>query len=122
MDGKALANLAPAKARFVIYQDDAEMTRQAADHDFLAKLASAGGGRFHQAEDLRTFLKDLASMPLPQGKQKAKLWPDWRRHPADRSAAAQLAALASSGILPCFLVFVFLLGLEWLLRRLWGLV
>src|SRR5207253_10509270 len=122
VDGKPLENLAPARARFVIYQDDAEMTRQAADHEFLTKLASAGGGRFHQAEDLKTFLKDLASIPLPQGKQKAKLWPDWRRHPQSRSPGDQLAALADSGILVCFLLFVSLLCLEWFLRRFWGLV
>jgi hypothetical protein len=121
-DGKPLDNLAPAKARFVIYQDDAEMTRQAADHDFLAKLASAGGGKFHQADELRSFLKELTSMPLPQGKQKARLWPDWRRHPASSSAGDQFLALAGSGILVCFLFFVLVLCLEWLLRRLWGLV
>ncbi|HEV3448186.1 MAG TPA: glutamine amidotransferase [Gemmataceae bacterium] len=121
-DGKPLDNLAPAKARFVIYQDDAEMTRQAADHDFLAKLASAGGGKFHQADELRSFLKELTSMPLPQGKQKARLWPDWRRHPASNSAGDQFLALAGSGILLCFLFFVLVLCLEWLLRRVWGLV
>jgi hypothetical protein len=122
VDGKPLDNLPPAKARFVIYQDDAEMTRQAADHEFLTKLAGMGGGKFHQAEELKTFLKDLTSMPLPQGKQKAKLWPDWRRHPPSRAAGDQVAALASSGLLFCFILFVALLCLEWFLRRLWGLV
>jgi len=98
------------------------MTRQAADHDFLAKLPGAGGGKFHQADELKAFLKDMASLPLPQGKQKAKLWPDWRRHPQSSSAGDQFAALAGSGILVCFLFFVLVLCLEWLLRRLWGLV
>src|SRR5262249_11556723 len=46
VDGKELKDLPPAKARFLIYQDDAEMSRQAADHDFLIKLANAGGGKF----------------------------------------------------------------------------
>src|SRR5262249_28731230 len=88
-DGKVLDNLQPAKARCVVYQDDAEMARQAADHEFLAKLASAGGGKLHQPEELKAFLRELMTMPLPQGKQKAKLWPDWRRNPPSRSASDQ---------------------------------
>src|SRR5262249_40198679 len=96
-DGKPLENLAPAKVRFLVYHDEAEMARQAADHDFLAKLASAGGGKFHHAEDLKVFLKELATQPLPQAKPKPKLWPDWRRSPPSRSANDQLATLANSG-------------------------
>ena len=59
---------------------------------------------------------------IDQGKQKAKLWPDWRRHPPSRAAGDQFAALAGSGLLFCFMLFVALLCLEWFLRRLWGLV
>jgi uncharacterized membrane protein len=121
-DGKALENLPPAQARFVVYQDEAEMSRQAADHEFLNKLANAGGGKFHMAEDLKTFLKDLVTQPLPQNKPKSKLWPDWRRTPPSRTAGDQAAALAGSGILACFLLFVVVLCLEWFLRRYWGLV
>jgi uncharacterized membrane protein len=121
-DGRKLENLAPAKARFVVYQDDAEMARQAADHEFLAKLANASGGKSHQADELKTFLRELASQALPQGKAKAKLWPDWRRTPPSRSAGDQFTTLATSGILWCFLLFVLVLCLEWFLRRLWGLV
>jgi uncharacterized membrane protein len=121
-DGKPLENLAPARVRFLVYQDEAEMARQAADHDFLEKLANAGGGKFHLAEDLKTFLKDLAEQPLPQAKPKAKLWPDWRRTPPSRSAGDQAVALAGSGILASYLLFVVLLCLEWFLRRYWGLV
>jgi uncharacterized membrane protein len=122
VDGKVLDNLTPAKARFVVYQDETEMTRQAADHEFLTRLANAGGGKFHQAEDLRQFLKDLESQTLPQNKPKAHLWPDWRRNPPSRTVNDQLGALASSGILACFMLFVGLLCLEWFLRRSWGLV
>jgi uncharacterized membrane protein len=121
-DGKPLENLPEAKVRFLVYQDEAEMARQAADHDFLAKLANAGGGKFHQAEDLKVFLKDLATQPLPQAKPKPKLWPDWRRAPPSKSANDQFAALAGSGILACFLLFVCVLCLEWFFRRHWGLV
>ncbi|HLJ91566.1 MAG TPA: glutamine amidotransferase [Gemmataceae bacterium] len=122
VDGKPIENLAPAKARFMIYQDEAEMARQAADHDFLTKLANAGGGKVHQAEDLRQFLKDLGAQPTPQNRPKAQLWPDWRRNPPSQALNDQLASLASSGILACFMLFVSLLCLEWFLRRYWGLV
>jgi uncharacterized membrane protein len=122
VDGKALENLPPARARFVIYQDEAEMSRQAADHEFLAKLASAGGGKLHQAEDLRQFLKELETQPQAQNRPKAHLWPDWRRNPPSRAVHDQLDALVSSGILACFMLFVGLLCLEWFLRRRWGLV
>jgi uncharacterized membrane protein len=121
-DGKPLENLQPARARFVVYQDEAEMARQAADHEFLNKLANAGGGKFHQPEELKQFLKELAGTALPQNKTKAKLWPEWRRNPPTRSLPDQLAALTTSGILACFVLFVALLCLEWLLRRYWGLV
>lgn len=122
VDGKPLENLAPAKARFVVYQDEAEMSRQAADHEFLTRLANAGGGKFHQAEELRQFLKDLETQTLPQNKPKAHLWPDWRRNPPSRAVSDQVTALVSSGILACFMLFVSLLCLEWFLRRYWGLV
>ena len=122
VDGKPLDNLPPAKARFVIYQDEAEMSRQAADHDFLSKLANAGGGKFHQAEELTSFLKELETESLPQNKSKAQVWPDWRRNPPSRAVNDQMMALASSGILGCFVLFVVLLCLEWFLRRWWGLV
>src|SRR5262249_4345389 len=103
-DGKPLTDLPSANARFFVYQDDAEMSRQAADHEFLNKLAAAGGGKLHSPEDLKPFLKELANLPLPQGKPKARLWPDWRRQPPPtRSVEDQWTALAGSGILPCFL-------------------
>jgi uncharacterized membrane protein len=122
VDGKPLENLPLAKARFVVYQDEAEMTRQAADHEFLTRLANAGGGRFHQAEDFRQFLQELETQPLPQSRPKAHVWPDWRRNPPSRALDDQFTALTSSGILACFMLFVSLLCLEWFLRRYWGLV
>jgi hypothetical protein len=121
-DGKPLVDLPPAKAHFLVFQDDAEMARQGADHEFLEKLAAAGGGSFHQAVDLPMFLKDLAAQSTPQTRIKARPWPDWRKTPSSRSGSAQLAALTGSGILFCFLLFVTLLCAEWFLRRIWGLV
>jgi hypothetical protein len=121
-DGKPLVDLPPAQARFLVFQDDAEMARQGADHEFLEKLAAAGGGSFHQAVDLPMFLKDLAAQPAPQTRVKAHLWPEWRKTPSSRTGSAQLSALTGSGILICFLLFVTFLCVEWFLRRIWGLV
>jgi uncharacterized membrane protein len=111
-----------ATARFLIYQDEAEMARPAADHEFLTRLAQAGGGTFHRAEELPRFLEELRALPPPQSRPKAKLWPDWRRSPPSSSVRDQVAALAGSGILLAFVLFVGLLSVEWGLRRYWGLV
>lgn len=99
-----------AKARFLVFQDTAELSRQAADHNFLAKVAGAGGGKAYRLEELPKFLQDLRDAPLPAGKAQLKLYPDWRRG-------------ETTGFLPGFLLaFVALLCLEWFLRRSWGLV
>ncbi|MFL5331193.1 MAG: glutamine amidotransferase [Gemmataceae bacterium] len=99
-----------AKARFLVYQDDTELLRPAADHQFLARIAAAGDGRAYVAEDLPKFLADLPSQPLPNGGAKVTYIPDWRSN--------------HLGPFPPLLygVFVVLLGLEWGLRRFWGLV
>jgi uncharacterized membrane protein len=101
-----------ASARFLVYQDDAEMTRRAADHEFLKRLAAAGGGRFHAGDEteLARYLRELPSQPLAGWHPRASLWPDWRR--------SSLSAFP-----PAFLVvFVALVSLEWFLRRRWGMV
>jgi uncharacterized membrane protein len=99
-----------AAARFLVYQDDAEMVRRAADHEFLAKLANSGGGKLHKPEDLTNFLKELLKTPLPQARPKTEMWPDWRRNSLSPFRVFFLLA------------FSFVLCLEWLLRRYWGLV
>lgn len=99
-----------ATARFVVYQDDTELLRQAADHDLMQRLAAAGGGEFHRADELGQYLEKLRNQPLPGARQKPRLYPDWRSPKLD-------------GWLPgVFLAFVAVLGLEWGLRRAWGLV
>jgi uncharacterized membrane protein len=107
-DGKDITG--KATARFLVYEDDAEMRQRAANHDFLKSLASAGGGEFHQPDDLVAFLSQLQSQPLPHSFAKADLWPDWRRNQT------------SGFLVGFFLLFVTVLSLEWLLRRRWGLV
>jgi uncharacterized membrane protein len=121
-DGSPLENLPESRVRFIVYQDEAELARQAADHEFLDKLAYAGGGKMHSPEELKQFLKELVSTPLAQSLAKTRLWPDWKRRPASAGGPDQLRALAGSGILACYLLFVALVCTEWFLRRYWGLV
>ncbi|MBX9627086.1 MAG: hypothetical protein K2X82_25010 [Gemmataceae bacterium] len=98
-------------ARFLAYPDVSdEMLRVGADPKFLERVASAGGGRALRLEDLPGFLRELRDQPLSNLKPKPKYRPDWRRN-------------HSGGFLPGWLVvFVTLLGVEWGLRRYWGMV
>ena len=98
-------------ARFLAFPDVSdEMLRVAADPKFMERLATAGGGRALRLEDLPGFLRELRDQPLSTLKPKPKYRPDWRRN-------------HSGGFLPAWLVvFVTLLGVEWGLRRYWGMV
>ncbi|OWK45038.1 Threonine dehydrogenase [Fimbriiglobus ruber] len=100
-----------ASARFLAYPEASdEMLRKAANPETLKRIATAGGGQFYRLEDLPTFLKDLKAQPLEAVKPRPRYIPDWRRD-------------HSKGFLPGWLVvFVTLLGTEWALRRLWGMV
>jgi hypothetical protein len=99
-----------ATARFIAYPETSdELLRAAADHDFLEKLAKASNGRAYRLDDLPTVLKELKSQPIVTVKPKPRFVPDWRRN-------------QSGGFLTGWLVlFVLLLGVEWGLRRKWGL-
>jgi uncharacterized membrane protein len=99
-----------ASAHFLVYDEDIEMRRRAADHDFLKKLATAGGGDFHRVEELPSFLRRLQSENLARNKPKLLLRPDWRT--TGRSSFLTLF----------FVLFVTALSLEWFLRRRWGMV
>lgn len=98
-------------ARFIAFPDISdEMLRVGAAPDFMEKLAAASGGKALRLEDLPDFLKELKGQTLESWKPKPRYVPDWRRN-------------HSHGFLPGWLVvFVTLLGLEWGLRRLWGMV
>jgi uncharacterized membrane protein len=108
-EGKSIERT-EASARFIVYQDDAELLHRAADYDFLQKLANAGGGKFMKAEELPKFLRELPSRPLPQAKPKGELWPDWRTPATTPFQAAFLLA------------FIGFLSAEWVCRRWWGWV
>jgi hypothetical protein len=99
-----------ASARFIVYDEDLEMSRRAADHDFLRKLATAGGGDFHRVEELPAFLRRMQNENLARNKPKLLLRPDWRTN--SRSPFFMLF----------FALFVTLLSVEWVLRRRWGMV
>jgi uncharacterized membrane protein len=99
-----------ASAHFIVYDEDIEMTRRAADHDFLKKLASSGGGDFHRVEELPAFLRQIQNENLARIKPKLLLRPDWR------------TTARSSFLMIFFVLFVATLSLEWLLRRRWGMV
>jgi hypothetical protein len=98
-------------ARFIAYPEvSEEMLKVACDADFLRKIADASGGKALRLEDLPAFLKELKGQPLDTLKPKPRYYPDWRRN-------------HSKGFLPAWLaLFVALLGGEWALRRLWGMV
>lgn len=98
-----------AAARFLIYDEDVELTTRAANHDLLKKLATAGGGQMHRGEELRTILEEMLRRPLASDKPKLTLMPDWRT--IERSPF----------LMAFFTLFVAILSVEWLLRRKWGL-
>ncbi|MCS7045300.1 MAG: hypothetical protein NZO58_02980 [Gemmataceae bacterium] len=110
-------------ARFMVYDDDVENLRPAADHELLKRIAQVSGGEFFPAEE-RKFVQFLEKLPplIDAERTTAVRWPDWRRNPVSDSVGDQLSALWDSAALPCFLAFVALLCLEWFLRRRWGLV
>lgn len=101
-----------AAVRFLVYQDESEMMNQAADVGFLSGLSGNGGGRptCFRIDDLPEFLKELKSAKLPNQKVKTRHFPDWRQ----KELTPFLPIL--------LLLFVAVLGLEWGLRRMWGMV
>jgi hypothetical protein len=108
-DGKPV--LLRATAKFIALPDTSdEMLRVAADHEFMTRLSVPNGGRALRLEELPGYLKELKAQPMDVQKPKPKFYPDWRRN-------------HSGGFLPLWLVaFALLLGAEWGLRRLWGMV
>ena len=116
-EGKAILDpegkpvLLRATAKFIAVPDTSdEMMHVNADPEFMARLSTQSGGKALRLEDLPEFLKELKSEPLSLLTPKPHYYPDWRRN-------------HSKGFLPIWLVlFAILLGAEWGLRRLWGMV
>jgi len=113
-----------ARARFLVVSEDLEMLRPVADHDSLKRIAEASEGRFHLAEEqaLLQYLDELRTYINAESRHKTTHWPDWRRLPASDGTRDQLAGIWGSFSLIAFVLFVVLLGGEWMLRRKWGMV
>jgi hypothetical protein len=112
------------EARFLVAFDDIEMLRPLAEHETLSKIAANAEGRFYvlQEQALLQYLDELRNQVNRESRQKTMHWPDWQRVPASDHMRDQISGLWSSFALVGFLLFVGLVGGEWLLRRLWGLV
>ncbi len=122
-DGQQIS-LGTASAHFMGYAEDVENQQPAANHQDLIKLAAAGGGSFHVAgkEELLQHLNELRDSAAGPGWIKRDVWPNWKTPAASDALGDQLEALMQSLALPCLVAFVVCLGMEWFLRRKWGLV
>jgi hypothetical protein len=104
-----------ASARYMVYPDISdEMLRPAANPDFLLALENTANGTARDTipgvDQLPTKIKEMRDNPPKMPSPKPKPYPDWRR---DKQKV----------FLPLVLVlFVAILGLEWGLRRAWGMV
>ena len=104
-----------AIARFIVFPDISdELLKPAANHDFLLALENTANGTaldsVRRVDKLPSFLEELLKNPVKASNIKPKLYPDWKRN-------------ANGWFLPLLLViFVTILGLEWGLRRMWGMI
>src|SRR5262249_24524071 len=104
-----------ATARYFVYPEVSdERLRPAANPEFLLALENAANGTAmdvaRRAEQLPKFLEDMKSKAPTLTTPKPKPYPEWRRD-------------KQKWFLPLMLIlFVALLGLEWGLRRAWGMV
>jgi len=104
-----------ARARYVVYPEVSdEMLRPAANPEFLLALENTANGTAQdvtrRADQLPKFLETMKANPPKLTTPKPKPYPDWRRD-------------KQKWFLPAVLVlFVAILGLEWGLRRAWGMV
>ena len=95
--------LGSTRARFLVFQQDLELDNASADAPTLESLAAMTGGQSLAPEQLPELIKRLndetASLEVQQETKKT-FWDTW----------------------PFFLTLVCLLGVEWYLRKRWGLV
>lgn len=104
-----------ATARFLVFEEDQEMARIAADPTFLETLARSGGGQFagERGERLGDYLRTLLDKPPQFDRSDFELYPDWRNMESSPTGSGFLAIF--------YMIFVAVVGGEWFLRRIWGL-
>jgi uncharacterized membrane protein len=109
---------------FLVVAEDLELARKAPDHDHLTSIAVASGGQFYPADEtlLLKLLSDLKGQVRQESHARVIRWPDWDRRPVSDAWTDQLAGLWGSAAPLWFIAFAALLGCEWGLRRLWGMV
>ena len=103
-EGEALGS---ARARFLVFEQDLELDNAAADAESLESLAAMTGGQSLAPEELSALIQRLSQQTESlQVRQESKL------------------TLWSKGryFWSFFLLLVTLLGVEWYLRKRWGLV
>ncbi|QVL30873.1 hypothetical protein KIH39_18735 [Telmatocola sphagniphila] len=104
-----------AMARYIVFPDISdELIKPAARYDILLAIENTANGTVQDAvrrvDRLPSFLEEMLKNPVQALNAKPKLYPDWHRN-------------ANSWFLPTLLIlFVSLLGFEWGLRRLWGMI
>ena len=95
--------LGAARARFLVFEQDLELDNASADATTMENLAAMTGGKSLAPEDLpeliRTLAEDTEQLDVQQETKKT-FWDTW----------------------PFLLTFVALLGVEWYIRKRWGLV
>jgi hypothetical protein len=109
--GQQRPKLHRGTAKFIAVPDVSdEMLSVNARPEFMQSLALPTGGKALRLDDLPGFLAELKAEPRLETGKKPHYYPDWHRN-------------RSRGFLPLWLVlFTLLLGAEWGLRRLWGMV
>lgn len=101
--------LGKSRAEFLVFDQDVELSNAAADHEHLARLAAITkefGGRIVPPEELASLLNEIANRPPEMEVRQQK----WRLGDTAITAWTWLIAFAS------------VLGVEWWLRKKWGLV
>jgi hypothetical protein len=99
--------LGSARARFLVFEQNLELDNAAADRESLESLAKMTGGQSLAPEELSALIKQLTrqteSLQIPQQSQITLWTEEWWTW-------------------SFFLALVALLGVEWYLRKRWGLV
>jgi uncharacterized membrane protein len=101
-------DLGVATARFMVYRDDTELLNRSANHADLEAIATRTAGSFQLHGGLNNVLQKMREEHVTKVTRLVK-YPDWD----EPSYPLQTTV---------FMLFVICLSVEWVLRRMWGLV